>query len=330
MRNLFLGYYKPQQEEVIKLRRNADIVFDANALLNIYSYSQQTRDITLKVLEKIKDRLWLPYQFALEYQQNRLDRISQETKNITDVKDKILNLLDSEIKPFRRHPFLTELQKQQLQEIYEALKKAEKQHEELLAEDPFHAQVAEIFNGKIGTAPNETEKEIFYKNGKHRYAKEIPPGFCDYNKKDESANTYGDYIGWIQIINHAKDKKTDIILVTDDLKKDWWVKKRGKRIGPRTELIDEFNAESDGKIVHMYSCSSFLSHASTIIDIKISEEVIEEARETPVIMDLHSKPKYIKKSKVDTPKMSGFEKKEAIKRVRDPDSPKTTNGIEEG
>jgi len=334
MRSLFLGYYKPTEEEVGKLWKDANIVFDANALLNIYSYSEQTRDTALIVLDNIKDRLWLPHQFAFEYQKNRLSRISQETKNIADVKSKIQNLLDNDIKSLRRHPFLTEGQVQQLYKICEALENAEKQHEQLLTDDPFQEKVAEIFNNKVGSAPNESEKKELHEKGKFRYQNRIPPGYCDYNENDEEANTYGDYIGWRQVINHSKDKKIDILLVTDDFKEDWWLKVRGKRVGPRPELINEFNTESEKRIVHLYSVSSFLSKAAEIFDIKIPKEVIEEARATPDIEESYSKKKLVqpKKSKPDSPKSrESYDKteRELGKAVRAPDAPKTTNVMEE-
>ena len=334
MRNLFLGYYKPTGEEVHKLWKDAHIVLDANALLNIYSYSKQTRDTAINVLENIKDRLWLPHQFASEYQKNRLFRISQETKNIADVKTKIQNLLNNEIKSLRKHPFLAEVQVQQLHKICEALENAEKQHEQLLTDDPFQEKMAEIFNSKVGCSPNESEKNELHNDGKFRYQNRIPPGYCDYNEKNEEANTYGDYIGWRQVINHSKDKKVDIILVTDDFKEDWWLKAMGKRVGPRPELINEFNAESEGRTVHIHSVSSFLSKASRIFDIEISEEVIEEAR-APDAEDTYSKKKLVrpKKSEADTPKNSssydGAERKLG-KAERYPDGPKTTNVTEEG
>ncbi len=253
---------------------------------------------------------------------------------IADVKDKIQKLLDNEIKSLRRHPFLTETQVEQLQEICETLINAEKQHEQLLTDDPLQEKVAEIFNAKVGKLPNEAEKEKLCREGKSRYESRIPPGYCDYNEKDEDANTYGDYIGWKQVINHSNEKKVDIIIVTDDFKEDWWLKIRGKRVGPRPELINEFNAESEGRRVHMYSVSSFLSQASEIFHIEISEEVIEEARTAPDTEDLYSKKKLVhpKKSKADTPKSGYYDRaeRESAKTARDPDAPKTTKGMGEG
>jgi len=332
MRNLFLGYYKPTEKEVKNLWEDATIILDANALLNIYSYSEQTRDTTLNILRKISSRLWLPYQFAFEYQKNRLSRISQETRNIADVKTKIKKLLDNEIRSLRRHPFLTDEQVKQLQEIGKTLINAEKQHEKLLTDDPFQEKIAEIFDNNVGGPPNEDDRKELFEKGKSRYQNRVPPGYCDYNDKNEESNTYGDYIGWQQIIDYSKDKKIDIILVTDDFKEDWWLKVMGKRVGPRPELISEFNAESNGKIIHMYSVSSFLSNASDILNIKIPKEVIEEARATPDPEDSYSKKKIIhpKKSKGDTPKSSSERiDKDSGKTIRNPDAPKTINEIEE-
>ncbi|OQY59519.1 MAG: hypothetical protein B6245_06075 [Desulfobacteraceae bacterium 4572_88] len=63
---------------------------------------------------------------------------------------------------------------------------------------------------------------------------------------------------------------------------------------------------SEKKIIHMYSVSSFLSEASEIFNIEISEEVIEEARATPDTADLYSKKKLVhpRKSKAATLKIS--------------------------
>jgi len=326
MRDLFMGYYKPASEEIEKLWESSIIVFDANALLNVYSYSEQTRKTTLMVLESFQNRLWLPHQFALEYQKNRLSRISQETKNIADVKNKMRKLLDNEIKSLKRHPYLSDMQIKQLQEICETLNEAEKQHETLLMEDPFQEKIADIFKNKVGTPPDDDKKKKFCKEGKRRYERNIPPGYCDYNEKDEESNTYGDYIGWKELISHAKENTSDVILVTDDFKEDWWLKVRGKRVGPRAELISEFNTETDGRIIHIYSVSSFLSQASERVDIEISSEVIEEARVIPSSIDVHTKRRLPspKKEEADAPKSSSKDKAERdmTKTARDTDAPK--------
>ena len=49
------------------------IVLDTNILLNLYRYSEATRDDILSAMEKLKDRLWMPYQVGLEYFNNRIN-----------------------------------------------------------------------------------------------------------------------------------------------------------------------------------------------------------------------------------------------------------------
>lgn len=65
-------------------------------------------------------------------------------------------------------------------------------------------------------------------------------------KKKDSGDRrlYGDLIVWKQVIQKSKKDKINIILVTDDLKEDWWLKINGKTIGPRFELIKEFHIET--------------------------------------------------------------------------------------
>ena len=59
---------------------------------------------------------------------------------------------------------------------------------------------------------------------------------------------YGDLIVWKQTIEKAKESNRDVIFVTDDKKNDWFeAKVKGKRSGPRKELLREFSKESDGQ-----------------------------------------------------------------------------------
>ena len=46
-------------------------------------------------------------------------------------------------------------------------------------------------------------------------------------------------IVWKQIIRKAADTSKDVIFVSDDLKEDWMLEFRGKKYGPRKELIKE-------------------------------------------------------------------------------------------
>jgi hypothetical protein len=71
MRTTFLGYYRFTEEEFSTLWEDCLFIFDANVILNLYRYSAGTSEALLNILRGISDRMWLPHQIALEYQDNR-------------------------------------------------------------------------------------------------------------------------------------------------------------------------------------------------------------------------------------------------------------------
>ena len=80
MKKAFVGYYAPSDEEYRRLWKEGQIVLDANVLLDFYRLPTSARDELLTVLELLKERLWIPYQVALEFQRRRLTVISSERK----------------------------------------------------------------------------------------------------------------------------------------------------------------------------------------------------------------------------------------------------------
>ena len=115
-----------------------------------------------------------------------------------------------------------------------------------------------------------------YKEGEKRYTNKIPPGYCDEkNKKDRGKRSlYGDLIVWKQTILQSKDKKQNVIFVTDDHKEDWWNKVNGKH-SPRKELIKEFLSETGQKIL-IYDSKRFLEFANKNKELKVSQRTIKE------------------------------------------------------
>ena len=53
--------------------RDYFLVFDANVLLNLYRYSEGTRDRLLSVMRALGERAWLPHQAADEFLSLRLE-----------------------------------------------------------------------------------------------------------------------------------------------------------------------------------------------------------------------------------------------------------------
>ncbi len=67
-------------------------------------YSQATSQEFLKILNdtKIRDRVWMPHQFAFEYQRRRLRVISDQKKSY----EKLVKEIEDLVKRFENHPFL--------------------------------------------------------------------------------------------------------------------------------------------------------------------------------------------------------------------------------
>lgn len=77
-----------------------------------------------------------------------------------------------------------------------------------------------------------------------------------------------------QLIEHAKTSRLPVILVTDDLKEDWWSFAGDRRIGPRPELRHEFQTKTECEI-YIYSSDTFVENAKNR-GKKLSESAAEE------------------------------------------------------
>jgi len=88
MKNIFPEFYEKSDEDFKELWDDPLVVLDACALLNFYRYTSQNREHWFNVILKtLDDKLVLPHQIALEYQNNRLSVIS-------DQKDKCLEIIN--------------------------------------------------------------------------------------------------------------------------------------------------------------------------------------------------------------------------------------------
>lgn len=106
MKELFPGYFRDDDQKINEMWENCYFAFDANILLNLYRYSDVTRKEFLKVLEKIKDRVWLPNRSAEEYFNNRLSVIDKQEKSY-DETTKAIKSLESGLQNARQHPFVS-------------------------------------------------------------------------------------------------------------------------------------------------------------------------------------------------------------------------------
>ena len=256
MRNLFPEFNKPTEEEFKKLWEEAIFVFDTNVLLGLYRYPQKTRNKLLGIFDKLKTRVWIPHQVALEYYRKRGEVIYDQQKAYEEML-KYFGEVEGDVKKhfdkYLKHPFI-DCKKilKKIADNHKTIKadmsKLKDKHPDWAKEDGVEKRLNKLFDNKVGAPYTEEKLLELYRAAQVRYEKEIPPGYKD-KEKDKNDKTglrkFGDFIIWQQIIDQAKLSKKPIIFITDEQKDDWWQKIHGNTVGPRFELIREIKDQAE-------------------------------------------------------------------------------------
>ena len=173
----------------------------------------------MKCLEKIISFIRIPYVVALEFSRHNRKLYKDRQRSIKNVLEK------------RNFPEIDEL----LNSVGACYDKATSllddyfdEHSVLtLINDTWNSDLPEDFldelqNNQQVMAPLELS-EIYgiCDDGEKRYKKENPPGYKDAKEKD-GIRKYSDLIWWKEVIQYARKSRKNIVLVTDDVKEDWW------------------------------------------------------------------------------------------------------------
>ena len=123
MKSQFSEFYRPSEDEFAELWKKAIFVVDANFLLALYRYSDNTSKKLLELLKTIaqEDQLWIPHQVALEYHTNRLrviDAQAHQYRNTLTEIDKIKSRFQS-----KTHPFLGKKRFKELEAVLDKIQK---------------------------------------------------------------------------------------------------------------------------------------------------------------------------------------------------------------
>ena len=286
MKSKFLGHFKLNDDQVKEIWANGVFVFDANTLLNMYRYSDTTRDALFSQFERIKERVWLPHQAGVEFFRNRISVIADQKKTYDDMKRELTSI-KRQFSTERGHPFISADSAIELEgtitKIEQELDASGQTIEQRMTQDEVLDRLAKIFDQRLGNEFDEDTMKALFEEGEDRYNRKVPPGYMDASKvkdpqtSDDKWRLYGDFVLWRQTLEMAKAEDKHVVFVTDDRKEDWWLEKSGKTISPRPELIAEFN-KFTGNHVKFYTPDSFVAVASDYIGGKISEGAIDEVR----------------------------------------------------
>jgi len=121
---------------------------------------------------------------------------------------------------------------------------------------------------------DQADYEAALQEAKRRGDKRQPPGYKDSGKQDPAAAA-GDYLIWTQIQREAKRRERDVLIVTADVKEDWWRREHGELRGPRPELVEEMRLSS-GVRLFMMRPETLLLHASQILQVEVQEGSVQD------------------------------------------------------
>jgi hypothetical protein len=288
----FEGYRSISEADTAEALRSGLIALDANVLLNLYRYTDEARDDLIAVLHVLRNRLWLPHWVVREFWRNR-ESVLRNPRDTTQTIEGLHRHRDGALEVLRRwinravvDVKTAEKLKAQLDDAFTQVVSRidEEERRDLISDtgaDPVVSALADLLRGKVGSplAPDDQERAV--REGLRRLEAEIPPGYRD--KKKPGMDAAGDYILWRQLLDEvAKRKPQTVVLVTGDLKDDWWREEAGERRGPRNELVDEMIKETGARLL-MMSPGTLLRNARVAFDIEIRPGSAETANRIDVL-----------------------------------------------
>lgn len=284
MRDKFPGWYLKTPEAIAKLWDTAIFVPDANVLLHCLRHTTVVRDELLRLFEALGDALWIPYQVGLEFQRNRLD-VEFGALDAYDalIKDQeaVVDKARDRLRQLRAHPTIDVHKELAALDMF--LSDFKGRMEAARATHPSSAigsvvdKLTALLDQRVGDKWPTDKLVALKKEGEDRYSKKIPPGYKDQKKDAGEYDKFGDLIIWKEMIAKAKADKRPVIFISDDAKEDWWWIHRGRKMGPRPELIEEFHSGS-AQAFHIYEFSQFLRFAAERFpDIKPNVAKVEES-----------------------------------------------------
>ena len=299
----FNEYTQPSHEFFEDLWREAMIVLDSNALLNLYRYPRLARIDLQTILEATASRLFVPHQAALEFFRNRPIEMARQTNQFETVRNLVEKLKNQFARDLdmenleQRHSLIDPSSLKKIlgdacSEMSETISELKDQSLSFSGEDDVLDWLNEFVFANVGPAPaDQAALDEVYRSGKERFAARIPPGFCD-KKKEKSKDSwyhhkgmryqraYGDLLVWEQTIDQATQARAaSVIFVTDDGKEDWWWCSSGKTVAPLPSLRSEIEERTGGTAFWMYNVPRFLERGRNYLGVKVSDSSIAQAQD---------------------------------------------------
>lgn len=283
MKNLFPGHFPLSEDELSELMQKATFVLDTNVLLNMYRYTEPSRENFFEIIGRLGKRVSIPYQVASEFFDARTKVIQDQNKAI-DLMDKAIedahNKLKNDLNQFRKHAHV-DIAKilgnigQSLNDAQAEIRKIKEDRAPVkLNDDPILRRLADLLSDNIIPECDKEELAKRRRLADERIKAGTPPGFADKGKPGDKS--LGDTLIWFEVLEISKKNNAPVIFVTDDIKDDWWLRVEGQIIGPLPALRQEFH-KSTGHSFHMYQAENFIKYAAELLKIPVDEGTLTEA-----------------------------------------------------
>jgi hypothetical protein len=282
-------YERRDDDEVNAALREATVVLDTNVLLGLYRASPGLRTKRLEVFKAIGSRIFVPHQVGVEFHRNRREVVAGIGAAYDGLRTAV-GQLQNAVKAFggegrydESAARVKELVDPLLGRIVDGLKELEKNdpHRIDLSDDPILAELEDLLDDRqVGQAPRAKKLAARVREFEEiRVPLRLPPGYEDAYKiaNRGPAAAAGDYLLWCEVLAYARKNETDVVLVTDDAKSDWWQTGTGGPDVPHPLLVSEFRRET-GQDYCQLSTRDLLRRAD-VLDITVTSQDLEEEDE---------------------------------------------------
>jgi hypothetical protein len=140
--------------------------------------------------------------------------------------------------------------------------------------DPILEKLQRVLTGRVARRPDNETIEKDRKEAERRSKEQLPPGFRD---KTKGNNSEGDYMWWAEVIRYAKDKVSHVLIVSNDVTKgDWTYEQHGFQIGADPRLVQEMQELAGCRLI-LATTTAMLGEAPRIVGASVSAETVAEA-----------------------------------------------------